>query len=156
MPKRTRRVFRRTHRVCCRILSSEILRLVAPKRGLLRYYRCDTPYRTTLFEGCEHSPKMVRCPPPGTYFHTGKFCAIPHFATYRAINVRYPTKTSTKEFCDTVAATYRAINEKYRCWASKTALTKQYSAPSPILSLCWLFQACDSGTVRCLVDGKPP
>ena len=45
-------------------------------------------------------------------------CAIPHFATYRAISVRYPIKTSTKEFCDTIAASI-ARYEKYRCWASK-------------------------------------
>ena len=29
--------------------------------------------------------------------------AIPHFATYLAIIVRYPIKTSTKKFCDTIA-----------------------------------------------------
>ena len=29
--------------------------------------------------------------------------AIPHFATYCAILVRYPRKTSTKKFCDTIA-----------------------------------------------------
>ena len=46
-----------------------------------------------------------------------RFCAIPHFATYRAIIVRYPTKTSTKEFCDTIAASI-ARYEKYRYWAS--------------------------------------
>ena len=43
---------------------------------------------------------------------------IPHFATYRAIIVRYPIKTSTKEFCDTIATSI-AQYEKYRCWASK-------------------------------------
>ena len=45
-------------------------------------------------------------------------CAIPHFATYRAIIVRYPTKTITRDFCDTIAAGI-ARYEKYRCWASK-------------------------------------
>ena len=29
--------------------------------------------------------------------------AIPQFATYRAIIVRYPIETSTKEFCETIA-----------------------------------------------------
>ena len=44
--------------------------------------------------------------------------AIPHFAMYRAMIVRYPTKTSTKKFCDTIATSI-ARYEKYRCWASK-------------------------------------
>ena len=47
-------------------------------------------------------------------------CAIPHFATYRAIALRYPIKTSTEEFCDTIATSI-ARYQKYRCWASKTA-----------------------------------
>ena len=29
-------------------------------------------------------------------------CAIPHFATHHAITVRYPIKTSRKEFCDAI------------------------------------------------------
>ena len=45
-------------------------------------------------------------------------CAIPRFATYRAIIVRYPTKTSTNEFCDTIAASIARYG-KYRYWASK-------------------------------------
>ena len=32
--------------------------------------------------------------------------------------MRYPIKTSAKEFCDTIA-TNIAQYEKYRCWASK-------------------------------------
>ena len=37
--------------------------LVAPYRAILRYYRCDTPYRAILFKKGEHSPNMVRYPP---------------------------------------------------------------------------------------------
>ena len=60
---------------------------------------------------------MVRYPP--WYLVSQKHIyAIPHFATYRAIIVGYPKKTSTKEFCDTIA-TRIARYEKYRCWASK-------------------------------------
>ena len=40
--------------------------LVAQYRAIFRYSRCDTPYRAILFEGGEHSPKMVRYPPFGT------------------------------------------------------------------------------------------
>ena len=54
---------------------------------------------------------MVRYPRLVLSF-TQRICAIPHFATYRAILVRYPTKTSTKEFCDTIAA---SIARYYRC-----------------------------------------
>ena len=36
---------------------------MAPYRAILRYYRCDTPYRAILFKGGLHSPKMVRYPP---------------------------------------------------------------------------------------------
>ena len=55
------------------------------------YYRCDTPYRAILFKGGWRSPKMVRYPP--WYLVSQRhICAIPHFATYRAIIVRYPIK----------------------------------------------------------------
>ena len=40
------------------------------------------------------------------------------FGTYRAIIVRYPTKTRTKEFGDSITTSI-ARYEKYRCWASK-------------------------------------
>ena len=38
--------------------------------------------------------------------------------------MRYPTKTSTKEFCDTIATSIVRY-EKYRYWASKTLLIFQ-------------------------------
>ena len=64
---------------------------------------------------------MVQYPPPlGYLISHRRICAIPHFATYRAIIVRYPIKTSTKEFCTT--ATSIARYGKYRCWASKTGV----------------------------------
>ena len=44
---------------------------------------------------------MVR-DPPGYLVSHRHICAVPHFATYRAIIVRYPIKTSTKEFCNTI------------------------------------------------------
>ena len=49
-------------------------------------------------------------------------CAIPHFATDRPISVRYPTKTSSREFCDTIATSISRY-EKYRCWSSKQSCT---------------------------------
>ena len=56
--------------------------------------------------------------PPWHLVSHRHICAIPHFATYRATIVRYPTRTSMKEFCDTIA-THIERYEKYRCWASK-------------------------------------
>ena len=62
-------------------------------------------------------PKWCDTPPWYLILHR-HICAIPHFATYRVIHARYPIKTNTKEFCDTIA-THIAQYEKYRCWASK-------------------------------------
>ena len=56
--------------------------------------------------------------------------------------VQYPIKTSTKEFCDTIA-TRIARYEKYRCWASKHCCPWhsrmiQESKPQRTASLqCW-------------------
>ena len=91
--------------------------LVAPYRAILRYYRCDTPYHAILSQPSQQSPNRVRYPPPLVPFLQRHISAIPHFATYRAILVRYPRKTSTKMFCDTIAESI-ARYEKYRCWAS--------------------------------------
>ena len=41
--------------------------------------------------------------------------------------MRYPMKTSMKEFCDTIATNTRY--EKYRCWASKFPLLPPPSPP---------------------------
>ena len=66
---------------------------------------------------------MVRYPPPWYLVSHRHICAIPHFATYRAMIVRYPIRRSTKEFCDTIATSI-ARYEKYRCWASKVTEKK--------------------------------
>ena len=67
---------------------------------------------------------MVRYPPWFLVLHR-HICAIPRFATYRAIIVRYPIKTSTKEFCDTIATSI-ARYEKYRCAVPPYAYTLLY------------------------------
>ena len=64
-----------------------VLGLVAPYRAILRYYRCDssdTPYRAILFKLHRH------------------ICAIPHFATYRAIIVRYPIRKNKHEMVSAI------------------------------------------------------
>ena len=78
---------------------------------------------------------MVRYPPWYLVLHR-HICAIPHFATYRAIVVRYPIKTSTKMFCDTIA-TRIARYEKYRCWASKYRNRRRKKACEGPNSLFW-------------------
>ena len=75
--------------------------------------------RGTFFREVSTPPKWCDTPPPWYLVSHRHICAIPHFATYRAIIVRYPTKTNTKHFCDTIAASI-ARYEKYRYWASKT------------------------------------
>ena len=49
-------------------------------------------------------------------------CAVPHFATYRAIIVRYP-----EELCDTIATSILRY-EKYRCLASISWDSQNYLA----------------------------
>ena len=68
-------------------------------------------HRSNPRRGCD-------TPPPWCLLLHRHISAIPHFATYRAILVRYPRKTSTKTFCDTIAQSI-ARYEKYRYWASQ-------------------------------------
>ena len=58
-----------------------------------------------------------------SFFSHRDICAISsHFATYRAIIVRYPMKkASTKEFCNTIATSIVRY-EDYRCWPSKSVV----------------------------------
>ena len=79
-----------------------------------------TPFVMTPFSGPEgklHSTQMVLSPPWYLVSHRHTR-AIADFTTYRAIVVRYPIKTSTKEFCKTMATSITR-RENYRCWASK-------------------------------------
>ena len=60
---------------------------------------------------------MVRYPPLVISFTQAHLCDTP-FCNILRDHLRYPTKTSTKSFCDTIAASI-ARYEKYRYWASK-------------------------------------
>ena len=71
--------------------------------GPLGYYRCDTPYRAILFQGILHSPTMLRYPPWYLVSHR-HLCAIPLLQHIARELCDTPTKTSTKYFCDTIAA----------------------------------------------------
>ena len=66
-------------------------RLVATYRAILRYYRCDTPYRAILFKGGEHSPKMVRYPPLVLNFTQTHPCDTP-FCNVSRDNCAIPHK----------------------------------------------------------------
>ena len=73
--------------------------------------------RDTFLGEVSSPPKW--CDTPHWYLVSHRhICVIPHFATYRAIIVRYPIKTSTRKFCDTIATSIVRY-ERYRCWASK-------------------------------------
>ena len=90
--------------------------LVAPCRAILRYTIAAIPHIAQYFlREASTPPKWCDTPPWYLVLHR-HICAIPHFATYRAIIVRYSMKTSTREFCDTIATSI-ARYEKYRCWA---------------------------------------
>ena len=93
--------------------------LVAPSRAILRYYRCDTPYRAMFFSGRSALPEMVRYPSFVLSFTQAHLCDTPF------CNVSHDTsaishKKRTKKFCDTIATSI-ARYEKYRSWASKMA-----------------------------------
>ena len=117
--------------------------LVAPYRAILRYYRCDTTYRAILFQGGKQPTNIVRYPPPWYLISHRHICAIPHFATYRVIIVRYPIKTSTKKFCRTIATSIVRY-EKYRCWASKAAAPPMMAAP-PAMTTAYAAPAMGVG-----------
>ena len=90
------------------------------------------------------STPPIWCATPPSYMVSHRhICAIPYFATYRAIIVRYPIQTSTKKFCDTIATSI-AQYEKCRCWASKPKVwfeeTKFGNSPKQPLMSTLLFQ----------------
>ena len=76
--------------------------LVAP---YARY--CDTiaaiPHIARYFLRGANAPPNWCDTPPWYLVSDRHISVIPHFATYRAIIMRYPTKTSAKEFCDNIA-----------------------------------------------------
>ena len=67
-------------RVSSFALWAVVVDLVAPYRAIWRYYRCDTPVARYLLREVSTPPKWCDTP-LGTCI-----CAIPNFATYRAIN----------------------------------------------------------------------
>ena len=56
--------------------------LMAPDRAILRYYRCDTPYRVILFREVS-TPQSGAITPLALSFTKANICTIPYIATYR-------------------------------------------------------------------------
>ena len=69
---------------------------MAPYRAILRYYRCDTPYRAILFQGGLHSPKMVRYPPLVLSFTEAHLCDTP-FCNVSRENCAIPHKKQARK-----------------------------------------------------------
>ena len=92
------------------------------------------------FSGRFAAPQNGAIPPPWYLVSHRHICAIPHFATYLAIIVRYPIKISMKEFCDAVATSI-AQYEEYRCWASKLLANTELSQIA-LYSGCFSSASC--------------
>ena len=102
------------------LFSGCIAYFVAPYRAILRYYRCDTPYRYFLTEvstlPCCDTPSLVLG------------CAQAHLCDTRFCNVSHDDcaippppkkkKTSTKEFCDTIAASIGKFMRILMSWGN--------------------------------------
>ena len=70
---------------------------------------------------------MVQYPPLALNFTQTYLCDTP-FATYHAAIVRYPIKTSMKEFCDTIASIESALTTSM---SKKRGFTKFSVFPNP-------------------------
>ena len=64
--------------------------------------------------------------PPWHFVSNRHICAVPHFATCRAIIVQYLIETSTKEFCDTNTTSITRY-ETYRCSLSPGEAAKRHN-----------------------------
>ena len=95
-----------------------IVGLVAPYRAILPYLSLRYPISRDTFSGRLAAPQMVRYSPMLLSFTQAHLCDTPFCNISREKLCDTPTKTSTKSFCDTIAASI-ARYEKYRCWASK-------------------------------------
>ena len=73
--------------------------------------------RDTFLREVSTPPKRCDTPPLVLSFTHAHLCDTP-FCNVSRDNVRYHMKTSTKQFCDTIATSV-ARYEKYRYWASK-------------------------------------
>ena len=82
--------------------------LVAPYRAILRYYRCNTPYRAILFQGGQRSPKMVRYPPLVLSFTHAHLCDTP-FCNISRDKCAIPHKNKHERLLRYYRYKYRAI-----------------------------------------------
>ena len=85
-----------------------IVILVAPYCAIMRYYRCDTPYRAILLKGGQHSHKMVRYPPLVLNFTQTHPCDTP-FCNISRDNCAIPHKNKHEKVLRYYRYKYRAI-----------------------------------------------
>ena len=92
--------------------------LVAPYRAILRYYRCECPVSRDTFEGSQHSPKMVRYPPPLVLsFSQAHLCDTPFCYVSRDM-CAIPTLKQGRKSVAILSQQKFVRYEKYRCWVS--------------------------------------
>ena len=70
--------------------------LVAPYRAILRYYRCDTPYRAILLKRVSTPTKWCDTP-LGASLHTGTSVRSPILQAYRAIDGAIPPQKQVRK-----------------------------------------------------------
>ena len=84
--------------------------LVAPYRAILRYHRCDTPYRTILLQGSRlTAPQDGAITLPWCLVSHRHICgAMPHCATYRDSCATRPQKQAPNSFVILSLQAFRA------------------------------------------------
>ena len=87
------------------------------------------PISRDTFSGRLALPQNGAIPPLVLSFTQAHLCDTP-FCNISRDNCAIPHKTSTKELCDTIAASL-ARYEKYRCWASKVTRIQRNEKLNP-------------------------
>ena len=80
---------------------------MAPYRAILRYYRCDTPYRAIPFQGGQHSPKWST--------HMG--LSLPQCFWLRRTKLRPWSKQNSDQNSDHAKLCIYLGKEKLRPWS---------------------------------------
>ena len=104
--------------------------ILSPRYPLSRY----------TFSGSLAVPQNGMIPPPRYLVSHRRICATPRFATFRAISIRYPVKTSTIHLVGKCSAT------RYSVAAPPPGARHGLGGPMhPRHSLRWQRERCDRG-----------
>ena len=114
---------------CC-VPGRPVEGLEAQYRAILRFYRCNTPYRAILFKKVSTPPIWCSTPPPPFVlsFTQGHLCDSP-FCNILRDTCATPHKTNTKIFWP-LLRTVRPRQGTEIC---------NFGAPSPLEALHWIF-----------------